>query len=97
MSLLSGHGCKGLEFDLVYIIGLEDGILPDYRAISNNKRFDSMEEERRLFYVMLTRAKKYLILSSAEVRKQKVDGNIIELQQRTESRFLGELGVFIEK
>ena len=56
-----------------------------------------MEEERRLFYVMLTRAKKYLILSSAEVRKQKVDGNIIELQQRTESRFLGELGVFIEK
>lgn len=96
VSLLSGHGCKGLEFDLVYIIGLEDGILPDYRAISNNKRFDSMEEERRLFYVMLTRAKKYLILSSAEVRKQKVDGNIIELQQRTESRFLGELGVFIE-
>lgn len=96
VSLLSGHSCKGLEFDLVYIIGLEDGILPDYRAISDSKRFDSMEEERRLFYVMLTRAKKYLVLSSAEVRKQRVDGNVIELQQRQESRFLGELGVFVE-
>ena len=96
VSLLSGHSCKGLEFDLVYIIGLEDGILPDYRAIADSKRFDSMEEERRLFYVMLTRAKKYLVLSSAEVRKQRVDGNVIELQQRQESRFLGELGVFAE-
>ena len=84
--MLSGHRCKGLEFDLVYIIGLEDGILPHANAIESGSRFDAMEEERRLFYVMLTRAKKYLFITSAKERESKF--NIVS---RPVSRFVREL------
>lgn len=86
VNLLSGHRCKGLEFDLVYIIGLEDGILPHANAIESGSRFDAMEEERRLFYVMLTRAKKYLFITSAKERESKF--NIVS---RPVSRFVREL------
>lgn len=55
--LLTAHGSKGLEFDLVWIIGAEDGAFPDEGA--------SMQEERRLFYVAMTRARKILLISGA--------------------------------
>lgn len=86
VNLLSGHRCKGLEFDLVYIIGLEDGILPHANAIESTSRFDAMEEERRLFYVMLTRAKKYLFITSAKERESK-----FSIVSRPVSRFVREL------
>lgn len=57
VSLLTAHGSKGLEFDLVWIIGAEDGAFPDEGA--------SMQEERRLFYVAMTRARKTLLISGA--------------------------------
>lgn len=86
VNLLSGHRCKGLEFDVVYIIGFEDGIIPHANAIDSVNRFDAIEEERRLFYVMVTRAKKYLFITSAMERETKL--NIV---RRNVSRFAREL------
>ena len=88
VNLLTGHRCKGLEFDVVYIIGFEDGILPHANAIESENRFDAMEEERRLFYVMVTRAKKYLFITSAIERESKL--NIVS---RRVSRFVREIGI----
>jgi len=59
------HSSKGLEFDQVFIVGLEDGIFPLERAKDN---FAEFEEERRLLYVAITRAKKGLQLSYAKTR-----------------------------
>jgi len=59
VKLMTGHSSKGLEFPIVFIIGLEDGMLPHHRALAddrNSKCRDNLEEERRLFYVMMTRA-----------------------------------------
>jgi DNA helicase-2/ATP-dependent DNA helicase PcrA len=53
LNLLTLHSAKGLEFDVVIMMGLEEGKLPDYRATSDAK----LREERRLFYVGLTRAR----------------------------------------
>lgn len=86
VNLLSGHRCKGLEFDVVYIIGFEDGIIPHANAIDSGNRFDAIEEERRLLYVMVTRAKKYLFITSARERETKL--NIVS---RKVSRFAREL------
>ena len=86
VNLLSGHRCKGLEFDVVYIIGFEDGIIPHANAIDSGNRFDAIEEERRLCYVMVTRAKKYLLITSARERETKL--NIVS---RKVSRFAREL------
>lgn len=61
VNLMTIHNAKGLEFELVFIVGINEGILP-----GNNKFGDKLEEERRLFYVAITRAKKYLFLSSAD-------------------------------
>ena len=62
MSLLTLHAAKGLEFPVVFIVGLEDGILPLHWREPDDK---AMAEERRLFYVGMTRAKDHLILSRA--------------------------------
>jgi len=65
LPLMTLHCAKGLEFDTVFIVGLEEPIFPNYRAV---KESGSMEEERRLFYVGLTRAKNRVFLSCAESR-----------------------------
>lgn len=62
------HAAKGLEFDTVFIVGLEEGLFPSERALSEALREDVAEEERRLFYVALTRAKRKLYLSYAGTR-----------------------------
>lgn len=62
VSLMTIHSAKGLEFDVVFIIGINEGILPGHSKNNDNK----IEEERRLFYVAITRAKKNLFLSSAD-------------------------------
>ncbi|MCK4651394.1 UvrD-helicase domain-containing protein [Candidatus Babeliales bacterium] len=59
------HASKGLEFDTVIITGLEEGLFPSYRSFTSLK---DLEEERRLFYVGITRAKKRLILLRAQTR-----------------------------
>ena len=62
VSLMTLHNSKGLEFPLVIIVGMEEGIFPHQRSLSSP---DEMEEERRLCYVGMTRARKHLYLSSA--------------------------------
>jgi DNA helicase-2/ATP-dependent DNA helicase PcrA len=62
------HASKGLEFDYVFVSGLEDGLFPSKNFGSKNKSKEEGEEERRLFYVAVTRARKKLFLSFAEMR-----------------------------
>ena len=66
VKLMTVHASKGLEFDYVFITGLEDSLFPSKR--NNNQTEDEKEEERRLFYVALTRARKKLFLSYASIR-----------------------------
>ncbi len=85
VSVMTVHGAKGLEFDLVFVPGLEDGLFPSGRSIEER---NGIEEERRLMYVAITRAKKELILSHAKSRF--VFG---DFQMQMPSRFLKELPV----
>lgn len=66
VTLITMHSCKGLEYPHVYVVGLEDGLLPHSRA----KVEGTLDEERRLFYVALTRAQERLVLSHCESRKK---------------------------
>ena len=66
--LMTVHSSKGLEFDVVFIAGLEDGLFPHQRMSEDNISPEEAEEERRLFYVALTRARKKLFLSYAQSR-----------------------------
>lgn len=83
--LMTMHAAKGLEFENVYIAGMEDGLFPGMRTISSGDDSE-MEEERRLAYVGITRAKKYLTLTSATRRM--VRG---EMELHPISRFVGEI------
>ncbi len=66
--LMTVHASKGLEFDVVFIAGLEDGLFPHQKITKENITPAEAEEERRLFYVAITRAKKKVYLSYAQVR-----------------------------
>jgi len=66
VTLITTHSCKGLEFPHVFIVGLEDGLLPHARSKVEN----TMDEERRLFYVAVTRAKQTLSISHCGGRKK---------------------------
>jgi DNA helicase-2/ATP-dependent DNA helicase PcrA len=79
------HQAKGLEFDVVFIIMLCEGLFPAARAVGSE---DGEEEERRLFYVAITRARDELYLSYPLIRVTR--GNWAEESQQP-SRFLGEL------
>ena len=65
VTLMTVHSAKGLEYEYVYIVGLEENLFPSQRAVETP---DGFEEERRLFYVALTRVKKLATLSYAEMR-----------------------------
>jgi ATP-dependent DNA helicase UvrD/PcrA len=86
VTLITLHSTKGLEFDHVFLTGLEDGICPHSRSINEDK---GIEEERRLVYVGMTRAKKTLTLTRALYRR--VFGNEQQMRASLPSRFLGEI------
>ena len=83
ITLITLHQAKGLEFPVVFIVGLEEGLLPHSRSIDDP---DQMEEERRLFYVGMTRAKDRLYLTRAFRRG--LWGNTAAVKP---SRFLGDV------
>ena len=66
IQLMTLHSAKGLEFPLVFIVGLEEGLFPSQRSLDEEGK---LEEERRLCYVGITRARKQLVLTSAEHRR----------------------------
>ncbi len=66
--IMTIHSAKGLEFDTVFIAGLENGIIPHLKALSDDEKM--LEEERRLLYVAVTRAKNRLFLTSCKTRKR---------------------------
>lgn len=85
VTLMTLHAAKGLEFPVVFLTGMEEGVLPHTRALEDSA--DDVEEERRLAYVGMTRAMQELFLSYA--------GSRYAFGGRTynfPSRFLGELG-----
>ena len=66
--LMTLHSAKGLEFENVYLTGMEDGLFPSYMSITSDDSEAELEEERRLAYVGITRAKKHLMLTAAGMR-----------------------------
>lgn len=88
VQLLTCHSTKGLEFDYVYLTGMEDGLLP-YVEDEECIDLEELEEERRLCYVAMTRARKRLVLTGASTRQ--IFGRT--LKDRQISRFLFEIGL----
>ena len=85
VTLMTLHSAKGLEFPKVYLVGLEDGLFPSMMSINSDDKTD-MEEERRLCYVGITRAKNELVITSA--RQRMVNG---ETRYCKPSRFMEEV------
>lgn len=83
IQIISGHQSKGGEFDIVFFIGLEDDVLPDYRAHNNDEK---LAEERRIFYVGLTRARKAAYLTSVAHRPMRG-----WVKNALPSRFIGHI------
>lgn len=89
VTLMTLHAAKGLEFPVVFIVGLEEGILPHARVFDENA--DGLEEERRLCYVGMTRAREELYISYAQSRMQ-----FGQKAYNTMSRFISEMGDDVE-
>jgi DNA helicase-2/ATP-dependent DNA helicase PcrA len=86
VTLITLHSTKGLEFDHVFLTGMEEGICPHSRSITEEK---GVEEERRLVYVGMTRARQSLTLTRAVYRR--IFGNEQQLRASLPSRFLAEI------
>ena len=86
VKFMSAHSCKGLEFDTVFLSGAEEGLFPHWNAIKTGNKTKSVEEERRLFYVAMTRAKKKLYITACKKRKDQ----IVKL-----SRFVNEIPEYL--
>ena len=83
VTLMTIHSAKGLEYEYVYVVGVEENIFPSQRALET---VEGIEEERRLFYVALTRAKRMATLSCADMRYKWGS-----MEFSTPSRFLAEI------
>ena len=86
LTMMTLHAAKGLEFDKVYLCGMEDGLFPSASAINSDNPAEEIEEERRLCYVGITRARKVLRLTAA--RERMIHG---ETRYEKPSRFIDEL------
>ena len=84
--LMTLHSAKGLEFPNVYLAGMEDGLFPSYMSITSDDATNELEEERRLAYVGITRAKEHLTITAA--RSRMIRG---ETQFNRVSRFVKEI------
>lgn len=84
--LMTLHSAKGLEFPNVYLAGMEDGLFPSYMSIVSDTSVEDIEEERRLAYVGITRAKEHLSITSA--RQRMIRG---QTQYNNISRFVREI------
>ena len=84
--LMTLHSAKGLEFSNVYLAGMEDGLFPSYMSIVSETAAEDIEEERRLAYVGITRAKEHLTLTCAKERMVRGD-----IQFKKVSRFVKEI------
>ncbi|MFA6890638.1 MAG: UvrD-helicase domain-containing protein [Sphaerochaetaceae bacterium] len=84
VTLITMHNTKGLEYENVYVVGLEEGLFPSSMSIDEDP---SCDEERRIFYVAVTRAKRRLVLTSC--RRRRLYGTT---RYNQPSRFLGEIG-----
>lgn len=84
VTLMTVHSAKGLEYENVFVIGLDDGIFPSSRSFDSE---EDMEEERRLAYVAITRARKHLYLTNAAQRML-----FGQTQRNVTSRFMREIG-----
>jgi DNA helicase-2/ATP-dependent DNA helicase PcrA len=83
VQLMTLHSAKGLEFPIVFLVGMEEGLFPSQRSVDDEGR---LEEERRLAYVGITRAREKLFVTHAESRRM----HGTEMLARP-SRFLGEI------
>ncbi|HEY9133843.1 MAG TPA: DNA helicase II [Dyella sp.] len=83
VQLMTLHSAKGLEFPVVFLVGMEEGLFPSQRSVEDEGR---LEEERRLAYVGITRARERLVVTHAESRRM----HGVEMLARP-SRFLGEI------
>ena len=84
VQILTIHAAKGLEFPVVFIAGVEEGIIPHERSVQENS--GDVEEERRLFYVAITRAQKKLFLTSCKKRR-----HLKDFVECAPSRFVDEI------
>ena len=87
VKFMTAHASKGLEFKNVFIVGVEEGLFPHANALNENTT-DAIEEERRLFYVAMTRAKKKLYITRACQKRAGKEGGLIISKP---SRFLNEI------
>lgn len=87
ISLMTIHSAKGLEYKEVFLVGCEEGLLPHIRTGNEDISDEDIEEERRLTYVAITRAKEKLFLSYAKTRKTWG----YDVEQKTISRFIEEI------
>ena len=101
--LMTLHSAKGLEFSHVYLAGMEDGIFPSYMTITADDSSE-LEEERRLAYVGITRAKKDLTITAAKKPAQKNDLTTVlnsqplfRLLDRHRAQLFAELGIAKEQ
>ena len=85
VTLMSIHLAKGLEFESIFVVGLEENLFPSFMALSSP---EEIEEERRLFYVAITRAKRYLTLSYCNNRY-----HYGQMRSNDPSRFISEIPV----
>ena len=88
VTMMTIHSSKGLEFPVVFTVGMEEGLFPTFRALDNES---DLEEERRLCYVAVTRAEKLLFITSAKIRT--IYG---KTNYSLPSRFIREMGDSLE-
>jgi DNA helicase-2/ATP-dependent DNA helicase PcrA len=86
VTLMTIHAAKGLEFPVVFLCGMEDGLFPSLREREDATELESLEEERRLAYVAITRAKDRLVMTSARTRR-----TWSEIRMNRPSRFIDDI------